>query len=612
MTTADRTAPVVEAGVLEGKPVVNDFCINIATVNGSGSQTANVALLRAIFRMGVPVSGKNLFPSNIQGLPTWFLIRASERGHLSRAEASQVLVTVNPASYAQDLAAVPAGGVCFYADSLPAPTRPDIIAYPMPIQQLVRELDPPRNLRDYIANMAYVGVLAQTLGIALDEVRAALEAHFQGRAGAVDMNMRMVQAAAEWAAAHLVKRDPYRIERRDLNQGLILVDGNTAAALGAIYGGVGLVAWYPITPASSLAEALADYLPRLRRDPETGRLTCAVIQAEDELAAIGMAVGAGWAGVRAMASTSGPGLSLMAEFAGLAFFAEIPVVIWDVQRIGPATGLPTRTSQGDILFARFLGHGDTRHLLLLPASPAECFEFGWRAFDLAERFQTAVLVMSDLDLGMNLWMSEPFAYPSEPMDRGKVLTAEDLERLRSFGRYRDVNGDGIPHRTLPGTDHPLAAYFNRGTGHDEFGNYSERPEHWEGNLRRLWRKDETARGRMPPPIEEHCPRAEVGLIAYGSTDPAVREARELLAGRGIATDYLRLRAVPFSPSIGEFIRRHERTYVVEMNVEGQMRQLLQLEYPALATRLRSITKIDGLPLAGSWLAACLEAEEGRS
>jgi len=611
MTTADRTAPRVEGGLLERQPVVNDFSINIATVNGSGSQTANVALLRAIFRMGVPVSGKNLFPSNIQGMPTWFLIRASEEGHVSRAEVSPVLVTVNPASYAKDLAELPSGGVCFYADTMPAPDRTDIIAYPMPVQQLVRQVDPPKNLRDYIANMAYVGVVAQMLGVDLGEVRAALDTHFQGRASAVDLNMRMVRAAAEWAAANLVKRDPFRIERRDLTRGMILVDGNTAAALGSIYGGVGLVAWYPITPASSLAESLADYLPRLRRDPVSGKLTCAVIQAEDELAAIGMAVGAGWAGVRAMASTSGPGLSLMAEFAGLAFFAEVPVVVWDVQRIGPATGLPTRTSQGDILFARFLGHGDTKHILLLPGSPAECFEFGWRAFDLAERFQTPVLVLSDLDLGMNLWMSEPFAYPSQPMDRGKVLSAEDLERLGSFGRYRDVDGDGITYRTLPGTEHPLAAYFNRGTGHDELGNYSERPEHWEGNLKRLWRKEDRARELVPAPVEDGQGRSAVGVIAFGSTDPAIREARSLLARRGLATDYMRLRAVPFSDQVGRFIRQHERTYVVEMNVEGQMRQLLQLEYPALATRLRSITKIDGLPLAGSWVAACIEAEEGR-
>lgn len=611
MTTIEMTAPRVDDRRLEGPPVVNDFNINIATVNGTGSQTANVALLRAIFRMGVPVSGKNLFPSNIQGLPTWFLIRASDRSFLSRAEVSQVLVAVNPASYQSDLAALPSGGVCFYADHMPAPARPDLIAYPMPIQQLVRQMAPPKGLQDYMANMAYVGVVAHMLGIELTEVRAALETHFRGRASAVDSNMRMVQAAADWAAANLVKRDPFRIERRNLTRGLILVDGNTAAALGSIYGGVGLVAWYPITPASSLAEALAEYLPRLRRDPATNRLTCAVIQAEDELAAIGMAVGAGWAGVRAMASTSGPGLSLMAEFAGLAFFAEVPVVIWDVQRIGPATGLPTRTSQGDILFARFLGHGDTKHILLLPASPSECFEFGWRAFDLAERFQTPVLVMSDLDLGMNLWLSEPFEYPSQPMDRGKVLSAEDLERLRSFGRYRDVDGDGIPYRTLPGTEHPLAAYFTRGTGHDEFGNYSERPADWEGNLLRLWRKHESARAFVPSPVEDSQAGAAVGLIAYGSTDPAVREARHLLGEKGVATDYLRLRAVPFGDSVGEFIRRHERTYVVEMNVEGQMRQLLQLAYPALAMRLRSITKIDGLPLAGSWVAACIEAEEER-
>ncbi|MEW6568345.1 MAG: 2-oxoacid:acceptor oxidoreductase subunit alpha [Chloroflexota bacterium] len=612
MTTTGLAPHPVHDDLLERRPVVNDFSLSIATVNGSGSQTANVALLRAIFRMGVPVSGKNLFPSNIQGLPTWYLIRANAAGRLSRPETCQVLVTVNPATYEQDLAALPAGGVCFHAATMPPPSRPDVVAYPMPVQQLVRQLDPPKNLRDYIANMAYVGVVAHMLGIDLCEVRGALETHFQGRASAVELNMRMVQAAADWAAANLVKRDPYRIERAALTRDLILIDGNTAAALGAIYGGVGFAAWYPITPASSLAEALTEYLPRLRRDPATGKLTCAVIQAEDELAAIGMAVGAGWAGVRAMSSTSGPGLSLMAEFAGLAFFAEVPVVVWDIQRIGPSTGLPTRTSQGDILFARFMGHGDTKHILLLPGSPAECFEFGWRAFDLAERLQTPVLVLSDVDLGMNLWMSKPFEYPSQPMDRGKLLTAEDLERLRQFGRYRDVDGDGITYRTLPGIEHPLAAYFNRGTGHDEWGNYSERPEDWEGNLKRIWRKLETARVFMPAPVEEDDAHAALGLIAFGSADPAIREARSLLVEQGLVTDYLRLRAVPFTDQVGDFLSRHERTYVVEMNIDGQMRQLLQLEFPELAPRLRSVSKIDGLPLSGAWVAASIQAEEGRS
>jgi 2-oxoglutarate ferredoxin oxidoreductase subunit alpha len=327
------------------------------------------------------------------------------------------------------------------------------------------------------------------------------------------------------------------------------------------------------------------------------------------MAALGMAVGAGWAGARAMTSTSGPGLSLMAEFAGLAFFAEVPVVIWDIQRIGPSTGLPTRTSQGDILFARFLGHGDTKQVLLLPGTVAECFEFGWKAFDLAERLQTPILVLSDLDLGMNVWMTDPFRYPETPMDRGKVLTAEDLERVGSFARYRDVDGDGITFRTLPGNEHPLSAYFNRGTGHDELGSYSERPEHWEGNLKRIWRKMETARVYMPRPIIARTDGARVGLIAYGSSDPAVAEARDLLASAGIRTDYLRLRAVPFTEEVEEFVHDHDRLYVIEMNLDGQMRQLLQIEYPAEAARLRSISKVDGMPLTARWLEESIRREE---
>ena len=592
--------------------IVNEFSMVVATVNGSGSQTANVSLLRALFRMGIPVSGKNLFPSNIQGLATWFAIRASAKGYLARKETADILISVNPITFAEDLAALAPGGVCFYPENTSQPlSRQDVIYYPMPIQQLVKQIDPPKALRDYIANMAYVGVVAQVLGIERQEIREALNVHFRGRASAVDLNMKMVEAAAEWARLNLTKQDPYQVRRGDGTRGQIMIDGNTAAALGAIYGGVGFAAWYPITPASSLAEELSEYIPRLRRDPESGKVTCAVVQAEDEIAAAGMAVGAGWAGARAMTSTSGPGLSLMAEFAGLAFFAEIPVVIWDVQRIGPATGLPTRTSQGDILFARFLGHGDTKQVLLLPGSAAECFEFGWQAFDLAEHLQTPIFVLSDLDLGMNAWMSEPFQYPDRPMDRGKILTAEDLERLGAFARYRDVDGDGITYRTLPGTDHPLAAYFNRGTGHDETATYSERPEDWEGNLKRIWRKLEHARTLVPGPILQPVAGASIGLIAFGSTDPAIREGRVLLEAEGVRTSYLRLRAVPFTDEVERFVRQQERIYVVEMNVDGQMRQLLQIEYPDQAAKFRSLAHIDGLPLSAHWVAEAVLAEEWR-
>ncbi|MGH2605775.1 MAG: 2-oxoacid:acceptor oxidoreductase subunit alpha, partial [Anaerolineales bacterium] len=533
------------------------------------------------------------------------------QGFIARRETVEILVSMNPATYADDLAALPPGGVCFYPDDYNAPrTRDDVVYYPMPVQRLVKEQAPPKELRDYIANMVYVGVVSQVMGIELAEIRGALETHFQGKPKPVQINMAMVQAAADWAAQNLEKHDPYFVRRDRQTEALILIDGNTAAALGAIYGGVNFAAWYPITPASSLAEALEAYLPDLRKDPQTGKTTYAVVQAEDEIAAIGMAVGAGWAGARAMTSTSGPGISLMAEFSGLAFFAEVPIVIWDIQRMGPSTGLPTRTSQGDLLFVRFLGHGDTKHVILLPGSVAECFEFGWRAFDIAERLQTPVFVLSDLDLGMNLWMSPPFTYPAQSMDRGKVLSEADLERLGAFARYRDVDKDGISYRTLPGTAHPLAAYLSRGTGHDEDAVYTERPAEWEANMERLWRKIETARRYVPRPVLDVREGAQVGLIGFGSTDSAIHEARQRLAADGLPTDYLRLRAVPFTEEVEAFIREHERVYVVEMNTDGQMRQLLQLEAPDVAGRIRSIRLNNGLPLTARWIADALHEAEG--
>jgi 2-oxoglutarate ferredoxin oxidoreductase subunit alpha len=602
-----------QVGSSVNKPaIVNDLSMVVATVNGTGSQTSNMALIRALFRMGIPVSGKNLFPSNIQGLPTWFTIRASGEGFVARRETIEILVAMNEASFQEDLAGLVEGGVCFYPDNWTQPRkRQDVVYYPMPVQDLIKEQAPPRDLRDYIANMVYVGVVAEILKIELAEIRAALETHFQGRPKPVEMNMSMVEAAAKWAADNLTKQDPYEVERSNQTEGLILIDGNTASALGAVYGGVNFIAWYPITPASSLADGLLDFLPQLRKDPETGKPTYAVIQAEDELAAIGMAVGAGWAGARSMTSTSGPGISLMAEFTGLAFFAEIPIVIWDVQRMGPSTGLPTRTSQGDLLFVRFLGHGDTRHIFLLPGSVSECFEFGWRAFDLAERLQTPIFVLSDLDLGMNLWMSETFQYPDIPMDRGKVLTEDDLDKLGKFARYKDVDGDGIPYRTLPGNTHPLAAWFARGTGHNDQAIYSERPEDWTDNMARLWRKHDTARNLVPAPVIDRMDGAEIGLIGFGSTQTAIDEARSRLAQQGVSTDFLRLRAVPFNESVADFIRKHDRVYVVEMNTDAQMRQLLQLEVPDQAVKIQALNHNDGLPLTARWIMEAVLNQEGK-
>lgn len=593
--------------------IVNDFSITVGTANGSGSSTANNTILRALFKMGIPVSGKNLFPSNIQGLPTWYTIRVNGEGFTARRETHEIMVAMNPASFARDLADVAPGGAFFYADDIKLPiNRSDISVYPMPVKQLVRSNpDLPANLRDLVANMVYVGILAQVIGIDIEKIELALKFHFKNKEKPVSLNMSMVRAGAEWAAANLTKSDPFYVEPSNKTDGLIMADGNTAAALGSIYGGVQFAGWYPITPASSLAESLNEYLPQLRKTAD-GKNTFAVVQAEDELAAIGMCVGAGWAGLRAMTSTSGPGMSLMTEYAGLAYFAEVPLVIWDVQRMGPSTGLPTRTSQGDLAFTANMGHGDIDSLILLPGSVNECFEFGWRAFDLAERLQTPVYVLSDLDFGMNQWITEPFQYPDVPMDRGKVLWEEDLERIKGdWGRYRDVDGDGIPYRTLPGNTHPLGAYFTRGTGHTPEARYSEEPDVWIANMERLKKKYETAKKHLPRSIVRQTEGANFGIIAYGSTDPAVEEARAILEREhGLKSDYLRLRAMPFTSEVSEFIATHERIYVVEMNRDGQLQQLLSIKHPEHATRLISVAFNDGLPPTAKWIwSAILEQEE---
>jgi 2-oxoglutarate ferredoxin oxidoreductase subunit alpha len=425
-----------------------------------------------------------------------------------------------------------------------------------------------------------------------------------------------VKTAASWAAENLVKKDPYRVEKMNGTAGCIMADGNTAAALGAIYGGVQFAAWYPITPASSLAEELIQYLPTLRKDPITGKVTYAVVQAEDEIAAIGMATGAGWGGLRSMTSTSGPGLSLMAEYLGMAYFTEIPLVLWDVQRVGPSTGLPTRTSQADLTFVNFMSHGDTQFIILLPGSVKECFEFGWRAFDLAERMQTPVIVLSDLDLGMNQWMSDKFEYPEKPMDRGKVMWEDDMDKLlerlngAEWGRYLDVDGDGIPYRTVVGNKHPKSAYFGRGTGHDEYAHYTEEPEVWERILNRIRLKFKTALEYLPKPVIKKTEGAQFGIIAYGSVDPAVEEARDLLAKGGVLSDYMRVRSMPFAPEVAQFIKDHPKNYVVEINRDGQLKQLLTLDAPEYGDHLIQVSHIDGLPLTARWVKEQILAHEG--
>jgi len=591
--------------------IVNDFSVTVATMNGSGSQTSNLTLLRALFKMGIPVSGKNIFPSNIQGLPTWYTIRVSKDGYLARRDTLEIVVAMNQTTIADDLTKVVPGGAFFYADHLKLSIhRDDIAVYPIPVRPLAKASGAPANLRDYIANMAYVGVLAQMLGLQKEKIKLALEFHFKGKEKPIDLNFGAIKAAAQWAEENLDKQDPYYVEEMDLTKDFIMADGNTAAALGSIYGGVQFCSWYPITPASSLAESMTQYIPLLRDKPDSNEKSYVIFQAEDELAAVGMAVGAGWAGLRSMTSTSGPGISLMAEFIGLAYYSEIPVVVWDVNRVGPSTGLPTRTSQGDLLTLYYLGHGDTQHIVLLPSSAKECFEFGWRSFDIAERLQTPVFVLSDLDLGMNQWMTKEFEYPDEDMDRGKILWEEDLENWAGgWGRYVDVDGDGIPYRTVPGNRHPKSAYFSRGSGHDEFAAYSEDNEDWEQNMARLSRKYETARQYMPKPILTGSGRSKIGLIAFGSTETAILEALDQLKDEEIAADFLRIRALPLVEEVGEFIKKHDHIYIVELNRDGQLHQILNIKYPDLTSKMTSLTKHDGFPLTAIWVTQTVLVKE---
>jgi 2-oxoglutarate ferredoxin oxidoreductase subunit alpha len=589
-------------------PVVNDFSLVAATVNGTGSQTSNLALLRAFFKMGIPVNGKNIFPSNIQGAPTWYTIRVSQAGYVARRQTSEILVAFNQATVQRDIQQLPPGGVCIHnGDWRSVPQRDDITYYAIPVNQFVRQVEVKGKLRDYLANMVYVGALAQLLDIPLSRLDEALDNLFSGKRKLVDSNMKVIRLAHAWTAENIIKTDPYRVAPSDQTAGQLLITGNEAGALGAVFGGVTLASWYPITPSTSMIDALNRYLPRLRRDPQNGKATYAVIQAEDELAAIGMVLGAGWAGARAMTATSGPGISLMSEFAGLGYFAEIPAVIWDVQRVGPSTGLPTRTSQGDVISTYYLGHGDTRNVLLFPASVQECFEFGRSAFDLADTLQTPVFVLSDLDLGMNNWMSPPFDYPAEPIRRGKLLTAEQVAE-KGFARYQDIDGDGIGYRTLPGNEHPLAAWLARGTGHNEAAVYSERPEDFTKTMERLHRKFDTARHQVPGPVLDETEGAALGIIAYGTTKYAIDEARDMLAVQGIKSDFLRLRALPINDEVKEFVRRHRRVYVIELNHDGQMNAILKTEMPAEAAKLISISHIDGLPLTAQWVVDKLVAE----
>jgi 2-oxoglutarate ferredoxin oxidoreductase subunit alpha len=591
--------------------VVNDFSIQVATVNGSGSQTANLVLLRSILLMGVPVSGKNMFPSNIAGLPTWYTIRASKRGYVGRKKEVDFLVAMNPETAKEDVLTLDAGAAVVYDETLKlSALRSDLTFYPAPFDKLVTPVCPDAKLRRLVRNMIYDGILARLLGIDLSLMDKALNKQLGKKGRAVALNSAALKAGWDYAAANLPKQDPYYLEPMNETAGKILIEGNTAAAIGCMMAGVTVVAWYPITPSSSLCESLIGYMKKYRIEKETGKATFAIVQAEDEIASLGMVIGASWAGARAMTATAGPGISLMSEFAGLAYYAESPAVIFDVQRVGPSTGLPTRTAQGDLLTTAFLSHGDTKHIMIIPHSVEECYTMAQDAFDLAEHFQTPVFVMMDLDLGMNNWMSDGFKYPDKPINRGKVLTDETLKTIGEWGRYKDVDGDGIPYRTIPGDGMP--AYFARGSGHNARGQYSERPDDYVENMDRLARKFETARAHVPQPVIDRQANAKIGLIGYGTSHYAIEESRDQLREEmKVETSYFRLRAYPFTEELAAFIDAHERLYVIEQNRDAQALQLMKLDLtPERVSKLRSVLHYNGLPIDARSISDDVLAQEG--
>ena len=612
MAIGDLALGQEQGAISTQERVVNNFSINVATVNGSGSQSANSVLLKSIFGMGVPVSGKNLFPSNIAGLPTWYIIRASKDGYVARTRETEFLVALNPETSKNDVMGLPAGGVAIYEENANLKQyRDDIVCYPVPFDKITAAVCPEAKLRKLVKNMVYVGVVAQLLSIDLGDVEASVRKQFAKKQKVFDLNFGAVKAGFDFAHEKLVKQDPYVIEKMNETAGKIIIDGNAACGMGAVFAGVTVVAWYPITPSTSLIEATTDLLKKYRVTPE-GKATFAVVQAEDELAAIGMVLGAGWAGARSMTSTSGPGISLMGEFAGLGYYAEIPGVIFDVQRTGPSTGMPTRTQQADLLSTAFLSHGDTKHVLLLPGSVKECFEFGYESFNLAERLQTPVFVLTDLDLGMNNWMSEPFAYPEKPLDRGKVLTKEELDKLGNFARYKDVDGDAIGYRTLPGTKHPKAAYFTRGSGHNSSAGYTEKPDEYQEVMDRLSRKFESARKLVPSPVAVKNGTSRVGFLAFGTTDFALTESLDQIKKEyNKDVDYMRIRAYPFAHEIHDFVASHDRVYIVEQNRDAQLASLLKLDLPAdQVVKLRSILNYNGLPIDARTITEEFATKEG--
>ena len=573
--------------------IVNDFTINIATANGTGSQSANLILLNSLFRMGTHVSGKNLFPSNIAGLPTWYIVRVSDYGYQAPGDETHIQILMNKDTWTEDLTELKSGTVVIYNTNVKAPIdRDDLVLYPADMTAMARTLNP--KLAKLVSNMIYVGIMAEMLEIPQDIVEDAISKQFNGKEKAIEINSQASILGREHFKNELKKNDPYYVEARKKDGKQFLIEGNDALALGCIYGGINMLSWYPITPSSSVAEAIETYVPKLRTDKE-GKATCAVIQAEDELAAVGMVLGAGWAGARGMTCTSGPGISLMSELIGLSYYSEIPGVIWDVTRVGPSTGLPTRTQQGDISMLYEASHGDTQHIVLIPGNVDECFEFGWKAFDYAEKYQTMVFGFTDLDLGMNQWVSNGFKYPDTPVNRGKVLrTKKELAKIKNYGRYRDVDGDGIPYRTLPGSG--LEPILSRGTGHDEDGVYSEKADIYRDNMTRLKRKIEGARGDLPQPILKEEKELDVGIIYYGSMENTIQEIDDILESTGMKVSQCRVRALPLSLEVDEFVRRHDKVIVLEINRDGQMYGILRKEIATeLVPKLYSVAFSDGLP-----------------
>jgi 2-oxoglutarate/2-oxoacid ferredoxin oxidoreductase subunit alpha len=594
---------------------VNEFVVKLANVNGSGSASANRLFAQSILRMGVPVSPRNIFPSNIQGLPTWYEVRVSEAGWLGARGGVDLMVAMNPQTWDEDVASIEPGGYLFYDSSKPLPKsrfRDDVNVIGVPLTEMCnREYSDPRQ-RQLFKNIIYVGALAALLEIDTGEIETLIREQFKAKAPLIDANLHALHMGRDYALANLRCPIGLRVRRAERVGDRIWIDGNSAAALGAVYGGATVAAWYPITPSSSLAEAFQRYCQRYRTDKETGQRRYAILQAEDEIASIGMVVGASWNGARAFTTTSGPGISLMQEFFGLAYFAELPAVIFDVQRGGPSTGMPTRTQQADILAAAYASHGDTKHVLLLPEDPHECFEFGAQAFDLADRLQTPIFVMSDLDIGMNDRPCAPFRWDdSRRFDHGKVMTQEALEAGKEFGRYLDVDGDGIAYRTYPGTHPRRGAFFTRGSSKNRMAIYSEAGRDYVDNVDRLLRKLETAKKLVPQPVVRTARRpTRYGAIYYGSTSPAMDEALELLERRDIHLDTLRLRAFPFAEAVATFVAEHERVFVVEQNRDAQMRALLVNECGIDPARLVPVLHYDGTPIPARFIAGDIAAQLG--